>query len=80
MAQIYFLVKPIAEVYATDLLEIRLPIADKDIPFLGIPMDGTMLPEGNRPQVRLFANYGGQDIEIYGNIFGPNQRSIPRQE
>ena len=40
---------PIADVYATDLLEIRLPIADKDIPFLGIPMDGTMLPEGNRP-------------------------------
>ena len=69
---------PIAEVYATDLLEIRLPIADKDIPFLGIPMDGTMLPEGNRPQVRLFANYGGQDIEIYGNIVRSESEIDPK--
>ena len=69
---------PIAEVYATDFLEVRLPIADKDIPFLGIPMDGTLLPEGKRPQVRLFANYGGRDIEVNGYILRSGSEIDPK--
>ena len=33
----------VADIYATASFEVRLPIADKDIPFLGIPLDGTSI-------------------------------------
>ncbi len=51
----------IAEVYATDALEVRLPIADQQLAYLNIPLDqrGEMAPEG-APSVRLTAEFAGR--------------------
>ena len=56
----------VADIYATASFEVRLPIADKDIPFLGIPLDGTMLKKNQRPRVKLFASYGTENFQAEG--------------
>lgn len=50
----------IAEVYATDALEVRLPIADQQLAYLNIPLEqrGEMPPE-NAPKVSLTAEFAG---------------------
>ena len=58
----------VADIYATASFEVRLPIADKDIPFLGISLDGTSINSTNRPDVKLSTSYGGDDLEINGSI------------
>lgn len=58
----------VADIYATASFEVRLPIADKDIPFLGIPLDGTSIESSKRPRVKLFASYGGENLQIEGFI------------
>ena len=58
----------IADIYATASFEVRLPIADKDIPFLGIPLDGRMLKKNQRPRVKLFARYGTENFQAEGFI------------
>ena len=58
----------VADIYATASFEVRLPIADKDIPFLGIPLDGTSINLTNRPDVKLSTSYGGDELEINGSI------------
>ena len=58
----------VADIYATASFEVRLPIADKDIPFLGIPLDGTSINLASRPDVKLSTSYGGEELEINGYI------------
>ena len=58
----------VADIYATASFEVRLPSADKDIPFLGIPLDGTSINLTNRPDVKLSTSYGGDELEINGSI------------
>lgn len=58
----------VADIYATASFEVRLPIADKDIPFLGIPLDGRMLKKNQRPRVKLFARYGTENFQAEGFI------------
>ena len=58
----------VADIYATASFEVRLPIADKDIPFLGISLDGTSINSTNRPDVKLSTSYGGDELEINGSI------------
>ena len=58
----------LADIYATASFEVRLPIADKDIPFLGIPLDGTSIDPANRPEVRLSTSYGGDELNTKGSI------------
>ena len=58
----------VADIYATASFEVRLPIADKDIPFLGIPLDGTSINLASRPDVKLSTSYGGDELEINGYI------------
>ena len=58
----------VADIYATASFEVRLPIADKDIPFLGIPLDGRMLKKNQRPRVKLFASYGTETFQAEGFI------------
>ena len=58
----------VADIYATASFEVRLPIADKDIPFLGIPLDGRMLKKNQRPRVKLFASYGTENFQAEGFI------------
>ncbi len=51
----------IAEVYATDALEVRLPIADQQLAYLNVPLDqrGEMPPE-SAPKVSLTAEFAGR--------------------
>ncbi|MGD8340719.1 MAG: efflux RND transporter periplasmic adaptor subunit [Gammaproteobacteria bacterium] len=51
----------IASIYATDFLEIRLPIADQELAYLNIPLSqrGEFAPEAS-PSVRLSAEFAGR--------------------
>ena len=51
----------IAEVYATDALEVRLPIADQQLAYLNVPLDqrGEMSPD-SAPTVSLTAEFAGR--------------------
>ena len=60
---------PIATIYATDIVEVRLPIADQQLAFLNLPLDMQgLLPEGSRPQVTLKADYAGRKLSWHGEI------------
>jgi RND family efflux transporter MFP subunit len=51
----------IAEVYATDLVEVRLPIADQQLAYLNVPLTlRGELPEDLAPNVRLNAEFAGE--------------------
>lgn len=51
----------IAEVYATDALEVRLPIADQQLAYLNVPLDQRgELPQDAAPKVRLTAEFAGR--------------------
>ena len=68
----------IADIYATSFLEVRLPITDKDISFLGIPLDGAMLKKRDRPKVKLIASYGGEDFEAEGFVVRSESEIDPK--
>ncbi len=58
----------VARVYATDYVEIRLPIPDLEIPYVDLPLafQGEAVngdadaSHGSEPEVQLFATFGGQ--------------------
>jgi RND family efflux transporter MFP subunit len=60
---------PIAKIYATDFVEIRLPLADRQLAFLNLPL-GTrgQLPAEARPAVRLHADFAGRTYSWDGEI------------
>ena len=59
----------VATIYATDRLEVRLPIADRQLGFLNLPVGHRgELPAGRQPAVTLSAEYAGQLLEWSGNI------------
>ena len=68
----------LADIYATASFEIRLPIADKDIPFIGIPLDGTSIDPANRPEVRLSTSYGGDELNTKGSIVRSQSEIDPK--
>ena len=68
----------LADIYATASFEVRLPIADKDIPFLGIPLDCTSIDPSNRPEVRLSTNYGGDELNTKGFIVRSESEIDPK--
>jgi len=59
----------IATFYASDLVEVRLPIADRQLAFLNLPitMGGELSPE-IQPNVTLTAEYAGQALAWKGKI------------
>jgi RND family efflux transporter MFP subunit len=59
----------IATVYASDLVEVRLPIADRQLAFLNLPptMRGE-LPVEMQPEVTLSTEYAGQMLTWQGKI------------
>ncbi len=60
---------PIATIYATDVVEVRLPIADRQLAFLNLPIGHRgNLPEGLRGRVALAADYGGRTVSWHGEI------------
>ena len=58
----------IANIYATDYVEVKLPIPDEDLAFLGIPLDGSQINESNQPEVTLIGSLGGENIIWEGKI------------
>ncbi len=60
---------PIATLYASDVVEVRLPIADRQLAFLNVPVAsrGELAPD-NQPSVVLRAEYAGRDLEWHGRI------------
>jgi RND family efflux transporter MFP subunit len=59
----------IATLYASDQSEVRLPIADRQLAFLNLPV-GTLgeLPAQEQPNVTLRADYAGQQMVWHGTI------------
>lgn len=59
----------IATLYASDQVEVRLPIADRQLAFLNLPatMRGE-LPEPLQPKVTLTTEYAGQTLSWNGRI------------
>ena len=58
----------IAQIYATDYVEISLPIAEQDLAFLGIPLDGSFIEKKSQPYVELFTEFGGEQLSWSGAI------------
>jgi len=58
----------LASVYATDYVEIKLPIPDEDLAFLDIPLDGTEIEIKNQSKVNLIGSFGGEKIIWDGKI------------
>ena len=60
---------PIAQIYASDQVEIRLPISDRQLAYLDIPIARRgELPPDQQPSVTLSTEYAGQDISWQGTI------------
>ena len=59
----------IATLYASDLVEVRLPVADRQLAFLSLPptLRGE-LPAELQPDVRLTTEYAGQSLSWEGKI------------
>ena len=58
----------IAQIYATDYVEVSLPIAEQDLVFLGIPLDGSIIEKKSQPYVELFTEFGGEQLSWSGTI------------
>ena len=58
----------IANIYAIDYVEVKLPVPDQDLAFLDIPLDGSQISNNEQPQVILTGSLGGKQIVWEGNI------------
>jgi RND family efflux transporter MFP subunit len=58
---------PLATCFATDAVDVRLPVDDQDFAFLGLPL-GETLPEDSGPTVTLEAHFGGKICRWNGTI------------
>ena len=60
---------PIATIYAGDQVEVRLPIADRQLAYLNILVNiRGEIPSEFQPEVKLTAQYAGQTLEWKGQI------------
>ena len=60
---------PIATLYATDQVEVRLPIADRQLAYLNVPVGARgELPLLQQPDVVLSAEYAGRELSWRGKI------------
>ena len=59
---------PLGMIYATDYVEVRLPITNSDLSFLDIPLDGTLIQVFKQPKVKLFSKVGNKTYEWNGRI------------
>ena len=59
----------VASVYASDAVEVRLPVADSQLAYLDLPLGyrGELAPE-DAPEVILSTDYGGQHYEWVGKL------------
>jgi RND family efflux transporter MFP subunit len=60
---------PVATIYSADTAEVRLPIADRQLAFLNLPMGHLgELPLELQPNVSLHAEYAGRQLSWNGRI------------
>jgi len=60
---------PVAQIYASDQVEIRLPISDRQLAYLDIPIAKRgELAADKQPSVTLSTEYAGRDISWEGTI------------
>jgi len=60
---------PVATIYATDYVEVRLPIKDEELEFVDVPLTGnTLVDSTNLALVKLNANFGGDRYEWTGEV------------
>ncbi|MCG8440401.1 MAG: efflux RND transporter periplasmic adaptor subunit [Caulobacterales bacterium] len=60
--------QPIAEVFSTDVMEIRLPLSDRELARLGLPVAFTASADAPGPQVTLSARLAGVTRTWTGHI------------
>ena len=59
----------LAHVYATDRVEVRLPVADSELAYLDAPLyAGGPVPESLQPEVSLRASFAGRERSWHGRI------------
>jgi len=59
---------PLAQIYAIDMIKVTLPIAENDIKFLSIPLDGRLVPSAQQPSMKLTSNFAGMAQSWNGKI------------
>ena len=69
---------PLAQIYAIDKIEITLPIAESDIKFLSIPLDGRVVPFSNQPSMTLTSSFAGMSQKWNGKILRSAAEIDPR--
>ncbi|MEZ4651042.1 MAG: efflux RND transporter periplasmic adaptor subunit [Candidatus Eisenbacteria bacterium] len=67
---------PVAEVFATDYAEIRLPVRDSEFAFLDVPLDGN--GNGHGPSVVLRGDFAGEEQTWQGRIVRTEGEIDPR--
>ena len=69
---------PLAQIYAIDKIEITLPIAESDIKFLSIPLDGRVVPFSSQPTMTLTSSFAGMSQKWNGKILRSAAEIDPR--
>ena len=69
---------PLAQIYAIDKIEITLPIAESDIKFLSIPLDGRVVPFSSQPSMTLTSSFAGMSQKWNGKILRSAAEIDPR--
>lgn len=59
---------PLAQIYAIDMIEVTLPIAESDIKFLSIPLDGRVVSVSEQPGMVLTSTFAGLSQAWRGKI------------
>jgi RND family efflux transporter MFP subunit len=69
---------PVAKLYSTDFVEIRLPIADRQLAFIDLPnfRSGAQTDEG--PEVILHTTFAGREHQWFGRIVRSEGEIDPR--
>ncbi len=57
---------PVATIFATDYVEVRLPIKDEELQFVQVPLDGNSTETG--APVSLKATFGGRQVSWQGHV------------
>ncbi len=70
---------PIATIYATDYVEVRLPIKDEELQFVQLPIAGNSTSDEKlHAPVRLSASFAGNEYEWEGNVVRTEGEIDPR--
>ena len=69
---------PVAKLYATDFVEIRLPVPDQQLAFLDLQLGGIGPSEQTGPKVKLHASFAGGEYTWEGRVHRTEGEIDPR--